>query len=222
MKQSSLFDIISPIMVGPSSSHTAGAVRLGLMARNIYDMQPKKVTFKLYNSYAKTGLGHGTDKGLLAGILGFSVDDVRIRDIFNSEEAKQFEYNFEFLEDFNRHPNAVDFIFEGKHNMLISGDSVGAGEIRIKKINKFSVNLSGAYDTLVIIYKDRPGVISRVSGLIQNEQINIASVVCDRSARGEEASMIVCLDSVLNYSVVEKIKQMDNVYLVRQIGKLES
>lgn len=222
MKQSSLFDIISPIMVGPSSSHTAGAVRLGLMARNIYDMAPEKVTFKLYNSYAKTGRGHGTDKGLLAGVLGFPVDDVRIKDIFHSEEAKQFEYNFEFLEDFNRHPNAVDFIFEGKHNMTISGDSVGAGEIRIKKINKFSVDLSGEYDTLVIIYKDRPGVISRVSGLIQNEQINIASVVCDRSARGEEASMIVCLDSVLNYSIVEKIKRMDDIYLVRQVGKLES
>src|SRR5574344_1948879 len=222
MKQSSLFDIISPIMVGPSSSHTAGAVRLGLMARNIYDFQPEKVTFRLYNSYAETGRGHGTDKGLLAGVLGFSVDDIRIKDIFNSEESKRFEYSFEFLEDFNRHPNAVDFIFEGKHPMTISGDSIGAGEISIKKINKFSVDLSGEYDTLVIIYKDMPGIISKVSNLIQNERINIASVMCDRSARGEEASMIICLDSVLNYSVVQKIKQMEDIYLVRQVGKLES
>ncbi|MBP7212074.1 L-serine ammonia-lyase, iron-sulfur-dependent subunit beta [bacterium] len=222
MKQSSLFDIISPIMVGPSSSHTAGAVRLGLMARNIYELTPQKVTFRLYNSYAKTGRGHGTDKGLLAGVLGFPVDDVRIKDIFNSKESKEFEYEFEFLEDFNRHPNAVDFIFEGKHNMTISGDSIGAGEIRIKKINKFSVDLSGQYDTLVLIYKDKPGVISKVSGLIQNANINIASVNCDRSARGEEASMIVCLDSALNYSVLEKFKRIDDVYLVRQVGKLES
>lgn len=222
MKQSSLFDIISPIMVGPSSSHTAGAVRLGLLARNIYDQTPRKVTFKLYNSYAKTGRGHGTDKGLLAGILGLSVDDVRIKDIFDSPEAQEFEYRFEFLEDFNRHPNAVDFIFEGKQNMKISGDSVGAGEVRIKKINEFSVDLTGEYNTLIMIYKDRPGIISRVSGLIQNEKINVASLICDRSAKGEDASMSICLDSGLNYSIVAKIKQIEDVYIVRHVGKLES
>lgn len=209
-------------MVGPSSSHTAGAVRLGLMARNIYGLAPKKVVFKLYNSYAKTGPGHGTDKGLLAGVLGFAVDDVRIKDIFNSKEAKEIEYEFEFLEDFNRHPNAVDFIFEGKQKMYISGDSVGAGNIKVKEINRFSVDLSGDYDTLILIYKDRPGIISVVSGLIQNEKINIASLICDRSAKGEDASMSICLDSALNYSVVEKIKRIEDVYLVRHVGKLES
>ena len=94
MKQSSIIDIISPVMVGPSSSHTAGAVRLGLLARNVYDAKPDKVTFRLYNSYANTGKGHGTDKGLLAGLLGLSVDDTRIKDIFNLDIAKQFEYKF--------------------------------------------------------------------------------------------------------------------------------
>lgn len=222
MKQSSLFDIISPIMVGPSSSHTAGAVRLGLLAKNIYDNTPKKVTFKLYNSYAQTGKGHGTDKGLLAGMLGFSVDDVRIKDIFNLPEAKTFEYHFEFLEDFNRHPNAVDFIIEGKQNMNISGDSVGAGNVRITSINKFAVNLTGDYNTLILIYKDKPGMLSRVSGIIQNEKINIASLICDRSAKGEDASMSICLDSALNYSVLEKFKKIEDVYLIRHVGKLET
>lgn len=222
MKQNSLFDIISPIMVGPSSSHTAGAVRLGLLAKNIYDKTPKKITFKLYNSYAKTGRGHGTDKGLLAGVLGISVDDVRIKDIFNAPEAKEFEYKFEFLEDFNRHPNAVDFIFEGQQNMVISGDSVGAGEVRITSINKFEVNLSGMYNTLILIYKDKPGMLSKVSGLIQNEGVNIASLVCDRSAKGEDASMSICLDTAINYSIVEKIKRIDDVYIVRHVAKLES
>lgn len=222
MKQSSLFDIISPIMVGPSSSHTAGAVRLGLLARNIYDKTPRKVTFKLYNSYAKTGRGHGTDKGLLAGVLGIPVDDVRIKDIFDLPEAKEFEYHFEFLEDFNRHPNAVDFIFEGQQNMNISGDSVGAGEVRITSINKFSVELSGVYNTLILIYKDKPGMLSKVSGIIQNEGINIASLICDRSAKGEDASMSICLDCALNYSIVERIKRIEDVYLVRHVGKLEN
>ena len=156
MKQSSIIDIISPVMVGPSSSHTAGAVRLGLMARNIYNDIPDKVIFRLYNSYAQTGKGHGTDKGLLAGVLGLAVDDTRIKYIFNLDVSKQFTYEFEYLEDFNRHPNAVDFIFKGKRDMMISGDSLGAGEVSIKKIDGFSVNLTGKYNTLLLVYKDVP------------------------------------------------------------------
>lgn len=222
MKQRSLFDIISPIMVGPSSSHTAGAVRLGILARTIYGLTPKKVTFKLYNSYAQTGKGHGTDKGLLAGVLGFSVDDIRIKNIFDSPEAKEFEYHFEYLEDFNRHPNAVDFIFEGQQKMVISGNSIGAGNVEIDRINNFSVHLTGDYNTLIVVYKDQLGVLSKVSGLIQTEGVNIASLICDRTAKGEDASMCVCLDTALNYSLIEKIKRMDDVYLVRHIGKLDS
>ncbi len=222
MKQSSLFDIISPIMVGPSSSHTAGAVRLGILARNIYGFTPKKVTFKLYNSYAQTGRGHGTDKGLLAGVLGFQVDDVRIKNIFDLPESTQIEYKFEFLEDFNRHPNAVDFIFEGTKKMIISGNSVGAGNVEIKSVNNFSVNLSGEYNALVLTYKDRPGILSRVSGIIQNESINIASLTGERKAKGDAASLCLCLDTALNYSTVEKIRQIDDIYLVRHVAKLES
>jgi len=222
MKQSSLFDVISPIMVGPSSSHTAGAVRLGLLARNIYGATPKKVTFKLYNSYALTGKGHGSDKGLLAGVLGLAVDDIRIKNIFDLPDAKEIEYKFEFLEDFNRHPNAVDFIFEGAQKMTISGDSVGAGSVRIRKINNFAVKLSGDYNSLVVIYKDKMGVLSKVSGLIQNEGVNVASLICDRTAKGEDASMCVNLDSALNYSVIERIKKIDDVYIVRHVAKLEN
>jgi len=209
-------------MVGPSSSHTAGAVKLGLLARNIYGSTPKKVTFKLYNSYAQTGRGHGTDKGLLAGILGISVDDVRIKNIFDLPEAKEIEYKFEFLEDFNRHPNAVDFILEGAQRMTISGISVGAGNVRIVSINNFSVKLSGELNSLVLIYKDRLGVLSKVSGIIQNEGINIAALNCERSAKGEDASICMSLDSALNYSIVEKVKKIDDVYLVRHVAKLES
>ncbi|MFA7659195.1 MAG: L-serine ammonia-lyase, iron-sulfur-dependent subunit beta [Candidatus Gastranaerophilaceae bacterium] len=222
MEQNSLFDIISPIMVGPSSSHTAGAVRLGLLARNIYGATPKKITFKLYNSYAKTGRGHGTDKGLLAGVLDLQVDDIRIKNVFNLPEAHEIEHNFEFLEDFNRHPNAVDFIFDGAHKMTISGNSLGAGSVQITNINHFSINLSGEYNTLILIYKDKPGILSKVSGLIQNEGINIAALTVERSARGEEASMCMGLDSALNYSLIEKIKKIDDIYLIRHVGKLES
>ena len=222
MRQSSLIDIISPVMVGPSSSHTAGAVRLGLLARNVYDAKPEKVIFKLYNSYAKTGKGHGTDKGLLAGVLGLPVDDVRIKDIFNSEEAKNIQYEFEYLEDFNRHPNAVDFIFEGDFNLFIAGDSIGAGEVVIRKINDFTVKLAGKYDTLILVYKDLPGMISRVTKLIQDENINIAPLHCDRTSKGDKASMCICLDGKLDENILKQVEQIPDMYMVRYVKKLES
>lgn len=220
MKQSTIIDIISPIMAGPSSSHTAGAVRLGLMARNIYQKKPEKVTFILYNSFAQTGKGHGTDKGLLAGLLGLPVDDFRIKNIFSSELAQQFEYNYEYLEDFNRHPNAVDFVLDGVNGkMTISGESVGAGEIVIRKINDFSVKLTGKYNTLLLIYKDVPNMISRVTNSIH---INIASLNCDRYAKGEDASMTICLDGNLDKKVIDFLGLIEDVYFISYIKKLES
>ena len=115
MRQSSIIDIISPVMAGPSSSHTAGAVRLGLLARNVYNAKPDKITFKLYNSYALTGKGHGTDKGLLAGILGFSVDDVRIKNVFETEKEYKVELAAPGMtkEDFNVH-------IDEENNLVIS------------------------------------------------------------------------------------------------------
>lgn len=224
MKQSSLFDAIAPIMIGPSSSHTAGAVRLGLLAKNIYQNSISKITFVLYNSYAQTGFGHGTDKGLLAGVLGFSVDDIRIKDIFNSPKAKSVNYNFEYREDFNRHPNAVDFIFEdgNAEKMMICGDSVGAGNVRITKINEFSVNIAGDYNSLIINYKDTTGMISKVTDIIQNNQINIASLICERNAKGEVASMCICVDGEINDDIVKNIEKISDIYFVRRVAKLES
>ena len=222
MKKSTLFDIISPVMAGPSSSHTAGAVRLGLLARNIYKSVPKKVVFKLYNSYARTGKGHGTDKGLLAGILGLNVDDRRIKDIFNNEISKNVEYSFEYFDNFRRHPNAVDIELYGDYDMKISGDSIGAGEILITKINDFNVSLSGNYNTLIIVYKDKPGMISFVTSQLQGENINIASLSCDRSAKGQDASMIICIDGNLKPEIVERIQNTDYIYFVTYVEKLEN
>lgn len=222
MKKSTLFDVITPVMVGPSSSHTAGAVRLGLMARNIYKNNPEKVIFRLYNSYAHTGKGHGTEKGLLAGVLGLSVEDRRIKDIFNSELAKSVEYEFEYCDNFKFHPNAVDIIFKGKNEMFISGESVGAGEIAIRQINDFHVKLTGKYNSLILVYKDKPGMISKVSTLLQSQNINIASLLCDRSAKGEEASMLISVDGNLDTSMVEDIEKIPEVYFVSYVEKLEN
>lgn len=222
MKKSTLFDIISPVMIGPSSSHTAGAVRLGLLARNIYKNTPDKVTFKLYNSYAHTGKGHGTEKGLLAGVLGLSVDDRRIKDIFSSDLAKNIDYNFEYYDNFKYHPNAVEMIFKGKNEMYIAGESVGAGEVVIRKINDFNVKLTGKYNTIILVYKDMPGMISQVTSILQSKNINIASLNCDRSGKGKEASMIISIDGFIDSEVLETVEEIPEVYFVSYVEKLDN
>lgn len=219
MRQSSIMDIISPIMVGPSSSHTAGAVRLGLLARHIYKDEPTQIIFKLYNSYANTGKGHGTDKGLLAGFLEIPVDDIRIRDIFELDITKNLNYSFEFIDDLDRHPNAVDFIIKGKSTLKLSGQSIGAGEVVIDKIDDFSVKLNGKYNTLFLLYKDVPGMISKVTSLIP---VNIATLNCDRYAKGEDASMCISLDGDLPEETINKIKNLPNIYITRYVTKLEN
>lgn len=222
MKKSTLFDIISPVMIGPSSSHTAGAVRLGLLAKNIYKNTPKKVVFKLYNSYAHTGKGHGTEKGLLAGVLGLSVDDRRIKNIFESDISKEIDYSFEYYDNFKYHPNAVEMIFDGENKMFIAGESVGAGEVAIRKIDDFNVKLTGKYNTLILVYKDMPGMISQVTSIIQSKNINIASLICDRNAKGKEASMIISIDGNIDSSVVETVEEIPEVYFVSYVEKLEN
>ena len=217
MEQQSLFSVISPIMAGPSSSHTAGAVRHGLMARNIYKKSFSKVKFVLYNSFATTGFGHGTDKGLLAGILGYGVDDPSIKNIF--EIIKDVEYSYDYVQDISRYPNSVDIIIDDE--MKISGDSVGAGEIRITKINDFAVSINGNYDTLIMTYKDKPGMISTVSDFIQKNKINIATLHCGRSSKGGAASMCIELDLPASDDIVEKIKTIKDVFFVTNVRKLK-
>jgi L-serine dehydratase len=208
-------------MVGPSSSHTAGAVRLGLLAKNIYKNTPEKVIFKLYNSYAHTGKGHGTEKGLLAGVLGLGVDDRRIKNIFDDKISDSFEYEFQYADNFKRHPNSVDIYFFGNKNMLIQGDSVGAGEIAIRKINDFNVKLTGKFNTILLVYKDKPGMISQVSSILQYHNMNIAFLNCDRNAKGQEASMVVGIDGSIDNEIIEMIEEIPEVYFVSYIEKLE-
>ena len=218
MAQKTLLDVISPIMAGPSSSHTAGAVRIGLMAREIFGDNIKKVEFRLYNSFATTGKGHGTDKALLAGILGLEVDNTRIKNIFN--ENLDVEYSFEYIEDSNKHPNAVRIIINDK--MTIRAESVGSGEICVTNINGFNVKITGKYNSILMIYKDVPGMISNVTSLIQKENINIASLLCDRDIKGGNASMYIAMDSEISNDVIEKIKNIQNVYFAVGIRKLKS
>lgn len=216
-----ILDILGPIMVGPSSSHTAGALRLGLMARKIFGSTPKKVVFNLYNSFAKTGKGHGTQFALLAGLLGYNVDSVEIKKSFDLAKEAGLEFQFNYIDDYNRHPNSVDFdMISNGLNLTVKGCSVGAGEILIEEIDGFSFNLRGDYNSLLLMYKDTPGMIYKVTNLIQSYGINIASMNCDRQAKGKGASMGICLDSKLPDEAYLKLKEIEDVYLIRLIGKL--
>lgn len=222
-KAKTLFDVIGPIMIGPSSSHTAGAVRIGLLAGKIFGEIPEKIKFKLYNSFAKTGKGHGTDKGLLAGVLGMDVDNDAIKKVFKIADELNIDYRFEYKEDYSKHPNSVEITLEhSKHKkMVIHGISKGAGAVSITKINGYAFNIDGAYDTLVLIYKDKPGMIYNVTKLLQDQNLNIATMHCDRNAKGQQASMGISLDATVPQSVISQLQNIEEVYLIRNIEVLK-
>lgn len=222
-KAKTLFDVIGPVMIGPSSSHTAGAVRIGYLAGKIFGEKPAKLTFKLYNSFSKTGKGHGTDKGLLGGVLGYDVDNEKIKTAYQEADKLGIDYAFEYLEDYTRHPNSVDVILENDNigKMEISGISVGAGEVAITKIDGYKFNINGDYDTIILIYKDKPGMIYRVTALLQSQNINIASMHCDRKAKGKQASMGLCIDGGISDFVIKELQNIEEVYLIRNIEVLK-
>ena len=151
-----------------------------------------------------------------------SVDDRRIKNIFESDIAKEIDYSFEYYDNFKYHPNAVEMIFEGENKMFIAGESVGAGEVAIRKIDDFNVKLTGKYNTLILVYKDMPGMISQVTSILQSKNINIASLICDRNAKGKEASMIISIDGNIDSSDVETVEEIPEVYFVSYVEKLEN
>lgn len=220
-KNKTLFDIIGPVMIGPSSSHTAGACRIGLLAGKIFGLNLKRVEFTLYNSFAKTGFGHGTELALLAGTMGFYPDNPLIKDAYDIAKNKGIDFKFYYKEDTNLHPNSVDILLlNDEEKVEVSGTSLGAGEISVNKINGYTFDLRGDFITLVLIYKDAPGVVYRVTSLIQNRNINIASMHCDRNAKGQVASMGIALDNEISDYIMEKLSEIQDMYFIRKLEKI--
>ena len=172
----SAFEVIGPNMVGPSSSHTAGAVSIGKMARKLFKERVTEVTFTLYGSFARTYKGHGTDRALLGGVLGFATDDLRIRDAFSWAEKMGVKYQYiadkEFVPD---HPNTVDIRMTGEKGtkMQVQGQSIGGGKIKITQINGINVEFTGEYSTLVVKQIDKPGVVTHITQCLSNQNVNI-------------------------------------------------
>lgn len=210
MENFSVFDIIGPRMTGPSSSHTAGAERIALMARRIIGHEIRKVRFTLYGSFAETGRGHGTDKALISGILGFEPDDPRIIDAYRHAEEAGLVVEFEYSDEPMRHPNTVKIEAEdinGKETEVM-GESIGGGNILITEINDLAVELSGDYPTIIVQHQDVPGVIAEVSHVLAQLGINIAFMRVFRHGRGEDAYMCIETDTPVTKELQEIMRKL--------------
>ncbi len=200
-------------MVGPSSSHTAGAVKLGGVACKICSSEIKRVDFHLHGSFAETGEGHGTCKALLAGVLGMNTEDERIRDSYQLAVARGLEYHFYPTDLGNVHPNTVKIVTHcesGKINELV-GSSIGGGEIKIHSINNTRVEFTGQYPTIITRQEDKPGVISRVTAVLGQHGINIAFLKVFRQSRGSMASMVIETDQHVDLEVIGEIEAVPEV-----------
>ena len=216
-----IFDILGPVMVGPSSSHTAGAVRIGNMARALLGGQPVKADIALHGSFAETGQGHGTDKALVAGLLGMRPDDLDIPRSFEIAEERGLEFYIHPVQLRDAHPNTAVLTVEdadGK-KMTVQGVSIGGGRIRVDKINGVDVNFTGAYNTLVVHHQDVAGELSRITNELAVGGVNIANMSLCRSRKGGDVLTIIEMDQKLDPSMVKRIRSLYAVHDVTYYEK---
>lgn len=208
-----LFDILGPVMIGPSSSHTAGAVRLGNIARQISGADSQRVDFYLHGSLAQTYQGHGTDKALMGGVLGITPDDERIRDALAIAHKMGVQYYFHAADLGNVHPNTVKIVtedIEGKTSELI-GSSIGGGKVVIHSLNGMQVEFNGQYPTIITNHLDRPGVVAYVSAILSKHGINIAFLRVFRQLRGSEACMVVENDQPVAQPILDELRALPDI-----------
>lgn len=216
----SIFDIIGPNMIGPSSSHTAGAVSIARLARQMFTEPIRKVIFTLYGSFAKTYRGHGTDRALLGGILGYSTDDPRIRDafVYAREAALQYQYRID-EKTAVPHPNTADIYMESAngYTLFVRGESTGGGRVRIVRINQIGVEFTGEYSTLIIRQTDQPGVAAHLTKCLASADVNIAYMRLFRENKGANAYTIIESDDQIPESLLDLFKKNQYVHEVMLI-----
>lgn len=208
----SVFDIIGPVMVGPSSSHTAGAARIGKVIRHIFGEQPEVVDIFLYESFAKTYRGHGTDIALVGGLLDMEPDDPRLGDSLKLAYEAGMEVLFTPKKEKAEHPNMVQMVVsKGTRKLSVTGISIGGGNIQISEVNGFKLSLSLGTPTFIIVHQDVPGMIARVSNVLSDANVNIGTMTVTRESKGENAIMIIEVDERDN-EVLEKIRQIAQIH----------
>ena len=208
----SIFDILGPVMVGPSSSHTAGAARIGYTARQLFGESVKKAEVYLHGSFAATGKGHGTDRAIIAG-LGMKPDDLRIPVAFEEAKKAGMEFTIANKELKNAHPNTARVIMENadERRMVIQAYSIGGGRIRVSNLDGIEVDFSGESNTLIVRNQDRPGCITEVSAALSKEKINVATMQVFRHKRGGSAVMVVETDQPIPQNVVSELKKKEDI-----------
>lgn len=213
----SIFDILGPVMVGPSSSHTAGAARIGMIARQLFGRQPERATVYLHGSFAATGKGHGTDKALIAGLLGMKPDDMRIPDSFKIAREEGMDFTISPKDIREAHPNTARIIMEadGVDTMTIQAYSIGGGRIRVCKVDGIDVDFSGESNTLIIRNIDEPGRITDVTGALSRAMINIATMQVFREKRGGSAIMVVETDQVVPKETMDELQSKEGIIRVK-------
>ena len=211
----SVFDVLGPNMIGPSSSHTAGAAKIAYLAQKMITGPLLQVDFTLYGSFARTYRGHGTDRALLGGIMGFTTDDMRIRNSFEIAENEGIAFQFQpNEEETDVHPNTVDIHMVNKagQEMTVRGESLGGGKVRISRINKVQVDFTGEYSAVIVIQKDRPGVVAHITKALSDRNVNIAFMRLFREGKGNIAYTIVESDGHLPENIREELLKNEHVH----------
>jgi L-serine dehydratase len=212
MKYRSAFDIIGPVMIGPSSSHTAGAARIGKVARTLFGALPKKAVISFYGSFAKTYKGHGTDVAVVGGLLDFDTFDQRIPRSLKLAEEAGMEVEFLVEESITEHPNTVKIqLSDGQKELELVGISIGGGTIEITELNSFKLKLSGANPAILVVHHDQFGLISAVTTVLSKYQINIGHMEVSRKEKGQMALMVIEVDQKIEDHVIQELEALPHV-----------
>ena len=219
-----VFDMMGPVMVGPSSSHTAGAARIGNMGRTLLGEEVARADIGLHGSFAETGFGHGTDRALLAGLLGMKPDDLRIPNAYEEANRAGMAYSFRTVELRDAHPNTALLELTGKSGkrMTIQASSIGGGAIVVNKIDGIDVNFTGDFNTLIVRNQDESGSVAAITSILSQVHINVANMSVNRHRRGGDALMVIETDQHIKPRQVEFLSELPGILSVTYYDKEHS
>ena len=216
-----IFDMMGPVMVGPSSSHTAGAARIGNMGRTLLGEEVARADIGLYGSFAETGYGHGTDRALLAGLLGMKLDDLRIPNAYEEANRAGMAYSFRTVELRDAHPNTALLELTGKSGkkLTLQASSIGGGAIVVNKIDGIDVNFTGDFNTLIVRNQDESGSVAAITSILSQVHINVANMSVNRHRRGGDALMGIETDQHIKPRQVEFLSELPGILSVTYYDK---